>query len=202
MNNKAFLLFFTIFITAIFLTSCSKDERAKATDKVLGRTSPSPSSAPMRTSGAPAHTTPAVFMDLLEQINTLTADANTFVSQYYPDPASQSSFAQALRQRFDALPSHISEAIRLLCININDGSSTLDFHDIPVYKSTISGVISKFEECLNALSTANDALNTFCTDDPVLINMADVFYLSNIITNLSTSISDNISQLRDLQSRL
>lgn len=163
MNKRNFLLFFTIFITVIFLTSCSKDEIAKVRDKALDRTSSSPSSTPAATS---AHEVPAVFWDLYGKITNLTNDANTFVSQYYPDLTLQSPLAQDLRQSFDALPSFISAAINILCNNTNDGSNTLNFQGISVCSSTISSVISKMEECMIALSTANNVLGTFCINDP------------------------------------
>jgi hypothetical protein len=80
MNKRNFLIFFTIFITVIFLTSCSKDEIAKVRDKALDRTSSSPSSTPIDSSAATsAHEVPAVFRDLYGRITNLTNDANTFV---------------------------------------------------------------------------------------------------------------------------
>ncbi|MDR2427754.1 MAG: hypothetical protein LBD19_02260 [Endomicrobium sp.] len=200
MNKRNFLIFFTIFITVIFLTSCSKDEIAKVRDKALDRISSSPSSTPIDSSAATsAHEVPAVFRDLYGRITNLTNDANTFVSQYYPDLTLQSPLAQDLRQSFDALPSFISEAINIiLCNNTNDGSNTLNFQGISVCPSTISSVISKMEECMTALSTANSVLSTFCTDDPVLINITQSIYLSNTIDELVTSLNETISQLRNI----
>jgi hypothetical protein len=96
------------------------------------------------------------------------------------------------------LPSLINEAIKILCSNTNDGAN-FNFQGVPVSPSTISSLISKMDECITALSTAGNALNTFCTTDSVIIyDLKDVNYLNNTIDKLLGVLNDTISQLRNL----
>jgi hypothetical protein len=192
MIDRKFLLF-TICISLVFLTSCSKIR-----DKVLGRTSSSSSPAITGDSYA-ALTTPDSFQKLLYNVTILREDANAFVSKYYSPNKTQSQLAVDLRKSVDVLPFLVREAISLLSNNTNDGFSPLNFRGNFVSRSTILSVISKLYEYNNALSTANTALGTFCINDPVVINLNDARYLENLINELSNSVNDIISELRSLQ---
>jgi hypothetical protein len=175
--------------------------RAKATDKVLGRTSPSPSSAPMHTSGAPAHATPDCFTDLLSLASSITNDGKSYISNYYPDLTSYTHWAARLNEHLEILPSHISEAIKLLCIN-NDGSSTLDFHGIPVSKSTIFSVISRLEESVQHIQHTERALNRFYESlvhhRTLYQDRAGAENIERQLNNLSTNINTVLTELRSL----
>ena len=192
MIDRKFLLF-TICITFVFLTSCSKIR-----DKVFGRTSSSSSPAITGDSYA-ALTTPDSFQKLLDNVTILREDANAFVSNYYPPNKTQSQLAGDLRKSVDGLPSLVREAISLLSNNTNDGFSPLNFRGNFVSPSTIFSVISKLGECRNALFTASSDLENFCYNDPVVINLEDARYLGKLIDELSNSVNDIISELTSLQ---
>lgn len=143
-------------VALISLISCSKDERNKVTDKVLGRTAPTqpPASAGSPSGdGAGSYNAPASFTDLLSRANSIKSDGKSYISKYYPDLASAISEASDLNSQLEGLTLHISEAIRLLCTKTDDGSIALTFQGIPASSSKISSVISKLEE---ALSLAKD----------------------------------------------
>jgi hypothetical protein len=87
----------------------------------------------------------------------------------------------------------------LLSNNTDDGFSPLNFQENFVFPSTISSVIKKLGECRDALSSANTELHAFCNNDNAEISLINMKYLEKLISDLSNSVNDIISELKSLR---